>query len=61
MTQTDGEIYYVLGLKEYSQNDYTIQGSLQIQCNTYQIINGFLHRITTQNFYNLYGNIKDPQ
>ena len=25
---------------QYCQNDYTIQGNLQIQCNTYQITNG---------------------
>ena len=49
---TDGDIYYVFGLKEYSQNDYTIQSNLQIQCNTYQITNGILHR--TKNFYNFF-------
>ena len=26
------------------QNDYTIQGNLQIQCNPYQITNGIFHR-----------------
>ena len=31
MTQTDGEIYHVLGWKnQYCQNDYTTQGNLQI-------------------------------
>ena len=37
---TDGDIYYVFGLKEYSQNDYTTQNNLQIPCNPYQITNG---------------------
>ena len=49
---TDGDIHYVFGLKEYSQNDYTIQSNLQIQCNIYQITNGILHR--TKNFYNFF-------
>ena len=29
---------------QYCQNDYIIQGNLQIQCNLYQIINGIFHR-----------------
>ena len=28
MTQTDGEIYHVLGLKEYCENDHTTQNNL---------------------------------
>jgi len=32
---------------QYCQNDYTTQGSLQIQCNPYQITNGVFHRIRT--------------
>ena len=35
MTQT--KIYHLLGLEEpYSENDYTTQSNLQIQCNPYQ-------------------------
>ena len=29
---------------QYCQNDYTIQGNLQIQCNPNQITNGIFHR-----------------
>ena len=32
------------------QNDYTIQSSLQIQCNPYQITHGIFHRTRTKNF-----------
>ena len=34
----------------HCENDYTIQHNLQVQCNTYQITNGMLHRIRTENF-----------
>ena len=48
-TQTDGEIYNVLGWKDqYCQNDYTTKGNLQIQCNSYQITNGIFHRTRTK-------------
>ena len=43
MTQTDGEIYHVLGLDwkhQHCENDYTTQSNLQIQCNPYQITSG---------------------
>ena len=33
---------------QYYQNDYTIQGNLQIQCNPYQITNGIFHRTRTK-------------
>ena len=35
---------------QHCENDYTTQSKLQIQCNPYQITNGFLHRITTKKF-----------
>ena len=35
---------------QYSENDYTTQRSLQIQCNPYQSTNGIIHRIWTNNF-----------
>ena len=34
---------------QYCENDYTTKGNLQIQCNSYQITNGILHRIRTKN------------
>ena len=43
------------------ENDYTTQSNLQIQCNPYQITNGIFHRTRAKNFYNLYGNTKDPK
>ena len=35
---------------QYCQNDHTIQGNPQIQCNPYQYINGIFHRTGTKNF-----------
>ena len=35
---------------KYSENEYTTQSNLQIQCNPYQAINGILHRTRTNNF-----------
>ena len=35
---------------QYCENDNTTKCSLQIQCNTYQIINGFFHRTRTKHF-----------
>ena len=48
-TQTDGEIYHVLGLEEsIFENDYTTQSSLQLQCKPYQITSGILYRSRTK-------------
>ena len=39
-----------LGRKnQYCENDYTTKCNLQIQCNPYQITNGFSHRTRTVN------------
>ena len=35
---------------QYSENVYTTQSNLQIQCNPYQDINGIFHRARTNNF-----------
>ena len=35
---------------QYSENEYTTQGNLQIQCNPYQATNGIFHRTITNNF-----------
>ena len=35
---------------QYCENDYTTKCNLQMQCNSYQIINGFFHRNRTKNF-----------
>ena len=35
---------------QYSENEYTTQSNLQIQCNPYQANNGILHRARTNNF-----------
>ena len=45
---------------QYSENEYTTQSNLQIQCNPYQATDGIFH---SQNkyFHNLYGNTKKPQ
>ena len=42
---TNGKIHMFLDCKNpYCQNDYTTQGTLQIQCNPCQITNGIFHR-----------------
>ena len=35
---------------QYSENEYTTQSNLQIQCNPYQATNGIFHRAKTNNF-----------
>ena len=36
--------------KNHSENEYTTQSNLQIQCNPYQATNGIFHRARTNNF-----------
>ena len=50
MTQMERYIMFLHWKNQYCQNDYIIQGHLQIQCNSYQITNGIFHRIRTKNF-----------
>ena len=35
---------------QYSENEYTAQSNLQIQCNPYQATNGIFQRTITNNF-----------
>ena len=35
---------------QYSENEYTTQSSLEIQCNPYQATSGIFHRARTNNF-----------
>ena len=35
---------------QYSENEYTTQRNLEIQCNPYQATNGIFHRARTNNF-----------
>ena len=35
---------------QYSENEYTTQSNIQIQCNPYQATNGIFQRIRTNNF-----------
>ena len=35
---------------QYSENEYTTQSNLQIQCNPYQATNGIFHRTRTNRF-----------
>ena len=46
---------------QYSRNDYTTQGNVQIQCNLFQIINGIFTKFLEQKIFNLHGNIKGPE
>ena len=38
------------GKNQQSENEYTTQSSLQIQCNPYQATSGIFHRVRTNNF-----------
>ena len=42
------------------KNDHIPQSNLQIQCNSYQMINGIFHRTGTKKNFNLYENTKTP-
>ena len=35
---------------QYCENDYTTKCSLQIQCDSYQVINSIFHRTRTKHF-----------
>ena len=35
---------------QYSENEYTTQSNLEIQCNPYQATNSIFHRTRTNNF-----------
>ena len=51
MTQIDGEYTMFMGWKtQYSENNYTTQSNLQIQCNPYQAMNGIFDITRTNNF-----------
>ena len=51
MTQIDGKYDMFMDQKNrYSDNEYTTQSNLQIQCNAYQATNGIFHRARTNNF-----------
>ena len=41
---------------QYSENEYTTQSNLQIQCNPYQTINGIFH-----NLYGITKNLEQPK
>ena len=50
MTQIDGEILFMESKNQYSENEYTTQSNVQIQCNPYQATSGIFRRATTNNF-----------
>ena len=43
---------------QYSENEYTTQSNLEIQCNPYQATNGILHRART-NYFIVYMEIQE--
>ena len=53
---TQMEIYtsFLDWKNQYSENDYTTQSNLQIQCSSYQTTNSILRRFRTKVFYNLW-------
>ena len=51
-----------LGRKnQYCENDYTTKCNLQIQCDPYQITNGFFIELEPKKAHNSYGNPKDSE
>jgi len=49
----DVKIEYLMFMdwkNQYSENEYTTQSNLWIQCNPYQAINGIFQKIRTNNF-----------
>ena len=49
---------------QYSENEYTTQSNLQIQCNPYQATNSILHRARANNFticMEIQKNLKQPK
>jgi len=48
-TNTNGKIHSAHGLEELIFKMTTIQGSLQIWCDSYQNTNGIFHKIRTNN------------
>ena len=49
-TQMEKCIMFMDQKSQYSENEYTIQRNLQIQCNLYQATNGIFERTRTNNF-----------
>ena len=43
---------------QYSENEYTTQSNLQIQCNPYQVTKGIFQGTGKKKFHNLRGNTK---
>ena len=50
MTQIDGKLYttFMDQKNQYSENEYTTQSNLQIQCNPYQATNSIFHKTRTK-------------
>ena len=48
--QMEGYTMFLNWKNQYCHNDYTTQGSLEIQCNPYQITKGIFHRTRAKNF-----------
>ena len=49
-TQIEKYTMFMDWKNQYSENEYTTQGNLQIQCNPYQVTNGIFQIIRTNNF-----------
>ena len=60
----DKYIMYVYWKNQYSENEYTTQSNLQIQCNPYQATNGIFHRTRTNDFkicMEIQKNLEEPK
>ena len=62
MTQTDGEIYHVLGLEESILSKWLYIPKAIYRFNAIPIkLPMAFFKVLEQKFYNLYGNTKDPE
>ena len=50
VTESDRYSMFPGRKNQYCENDYTTKCNLQMQCDSYQIINGIFHRNRTKNF-----------
>ena len=50
MTQMEKNTMFIDQKNQYSENEYTMQSNLQIQCSLYEATNSILHRTGKNNF-----------
>ena len=61
ISQTEKYTMFMDQKNQYSENEYTTQSNLQVQCNPYQATNGIFQRTRTNNLYGNTKNFKQPK